>query len=193
MVEVKQWIDPDHQTHMMDTSDGTGAIDGVKSKQKLVEDTWAHVWGRLKDFGNKRHVGAHVIRPVADKMEIQYHLLEATYAHLYFSRGPLDQIKQEGGAGAGGGNDHYMQNGGGGGDQGTMVNGKPWPPVSHNARRIYRVMSDAPQMGEGLHVQNIAALAGMNVADVMKAGDEMLSHSMIFTTVDDNTWAVLEF
>ena len=67
------------------------------------------------------------------------------------------------------------------------------PNVSMNARNVYRVLRDSPQNNEGLHVQNIASLASMNVNEVLKAGDELLSHSMIFTTVDDNTWALLEF
>lgn len=154
------------------------------SKPKLVENEWARVWGRLKAFNNKRHVGAHVIRPVADKMEITYHLLEATYVHLYFVKGPLDQIKAEGGDAGGVG---Y----GGGGDTGTI--GRPIPNVSQAAKRVYQTLKDSPQNNEGLHVQNIAASVGMNVPDVKKAGDELLSHSMIFTTVDDDTWAVLDY
>ena len=67
------------------------------------------------------------------------------------------------------------------------------PNVSMNARNVYRVLRDSPQNNEGLHVQSIASSTSMNVNDVLKAGDELLSHSMIFTTVDDNTWALLEF
>ena len=119
-------------------------------------------------------------------MEITYHLLEATYVHLYFIRGPLDQIKAEGG----GANDGVSY--GGGGDAG-MNNGGQMPNVSVAAKRVYQTLKNSPQNNEGLHVQNIAALVGMNVPDVRKAGDELLSHSMIFTTVDDDTWAVLEF
>ena len=168
--------------------------EGIKpTKPKLTEDEWAHVWGRLKAFSNKRHVGAHVIRPIVDKMDIQHHLLEATLVHLYFSRGPIDQIKQENGG------DHAMQNGlgDGGANAGSggarLVNGDPMPNVSASAKRIYQVLRDSPQNNEGLHAHNIAAQLGMNVADVTKAGDEMLSNGMIFTTVDENTWAVLEF
>lgn len=181
-IEVKQWIDAD--TSMDTTSDSTIA------KPKLIENEWARVWGRLKAFNNKRHVGAHVIRPIADKMDITYHLLEATYVHLYFVKGPLDQIKAEGG-GADGNAGGVGYGGGGGGD--VEMNGGQMPNVGVAARRVYQTLKDSPQNNEGLHVQNIAAMVGMNVPDVRKAGDELLSHSMIFTTVDDDTWAVLEF
>ena len=119
-------------------------------------------------------------------MDITYHLLEATYVHLYFTKGSLETIKQENGATSGNQQDGY----GGGAD--TSANGR-MPSVSNNAKRVYQVLKESPQNNEGLHVQNIAALASMNVNEVLKAGDELLSHSMIFTTVDDNTWALLEF
>ncbi len=158
-------------------------VDGATtSKPKLVENEWARVWGRLKAFNNKRHVGAHVIRPIADKMEIQYHLLEATYVHLYFTKGDLSTIKQE---------TNGAQEKVGGGE--TLANGNQMPSISTNAKRVYQTLKSSPQNNEGLHVQNIASISNMNVPDVLKAGDELLSHSMIFTTVDDSTWALLEF
>ena len=166
----------------MDVGD-TGTT-GV-SKSKLIENEWARVWGRLKQFNNKRHVGAHVIRPITDKMEIQYHLLESTAIHLYFARGPLDQIKQENGGANG---DTNMQDGGG-----AMTNGQMLPHLSGAAKQVFQTLKSSPQNNEGLHVQNIAANAKMNVAEVRKAGDELMSHSLIFTTVDDDTWALLEF
>ena len=180
-VEVKLWVDAD-ESNSMDTSEGT------VSKPKLVENEWARVWGRLKAFNNRRHVGAHVIRPITDKMDITYHLLEATYVHLYFTKGSLDSIKQESGTANG---NQEVGYGGGGAD--TSMDGRSMPNVSQNARTVYKVLRDSPQNNEGLHVQNIASRASMNVNEVLKAGDELLSHSMIFTTVDDNTWALLEF
>ena len=162
------------------------------SKSKLIENEWARVWGRLKAFNNKRHVGAHVIRPVADKMEITYHLLESTFVHLYFTKGDLNAIKQENGAEDLKGAQIQAGYGGAGGGADDM-GAKSLPNVSVNAKRVYQTLRSSPQNNEGLHVQNIASNANMNMADVLKAGDELLSHSMIFTTVDDSTWALLEF
>ena len=183
-IEVKQWIDSDAATSM--DVDGTTA-----SKPKLVENEWAHVWGRLKSFNNKRHVGAHVIRPIVDKMEIQYHLLEATYVHLYFTKGDLAAIKQEASGGANGNQDQGGY--GGAGSGAASMNNAALPHVSMNARRVYETLRNSPQNNEGLHIQHLASTMGMNLADIRKAGDELLSHSMIFTTVDDDTWALLEF
>ena len=181
-VEVKQWVDADTQ-HTMD-------IDSGPTKPKIVENEWARVWGKLKAFNNKRHVGAHVIRPVTDKMEITYHLLEATYVHLYFTKGDLASMKQEAN-GAGGG--VYGQDQSGGYADEASTNDARVRAVSPNARKVYHTLKGTPQSNEGLHVQNIAANSGLQVADVLKAGEELLSHSMIFTTVDDNTWALLEY
>lgn len=183
-VEVKQWIDADAAS---DISDPTSA-----SKPKLEVNEWARVWGRLKAFNDRRHVGAHVIRPIENKMDISYHLLEATYVHLYFSRGGPEQFSNTGAQVKTEGGQQGMQDGGyGAGEMG--MNGKMMPNVSANARRVYSTLKNSPQSNEGLHVQNIAASLGLPVAEVMKAGDDLLQHSLIFTTVDDNTWAILEF
>ena len=155
------------------------------SNPKFEVDEWVRAWGRVNQLNNKRHVGAHVIRPIKDKMEIQYHLLESTAVHLYFARGPIDQIKQENGGADG---DISMQDGGG-----TTTNGQMLPHLSGAAKQVYQTLKSSPKNNERLHVQNIAANAKMNVAEVRKAGDELMSHSLIFTTVDDDTWALLEF
>ncbi|KAL8672777.1 MAG: hypothetical protein Q9168_002771 [Polycauliona sp. 1 TL-2023] len=187
-VEVKQWIDS--EASAMDLGGGAG---GAPKSNGLVEDGWAHVWGRLKAFNNRRHVGAHVIRPVADKMEITYHLLEATYVHLYYTRGPLEP---SGGAGGGKGGQTDEQyggdGGGGGGGEMGMGGGRGIPNVSQNARRVLQCLKETPQNNEGLNVQHVAASLRMPLTEVTKAGDELLTQSLIFTTVDDTTWAILD-
>lgn len=179
-MEVKQWIDTDSSTSIEE---------GGGHKSKLVENDWARAWGRVKAFGGRRHVGAHVIRPITDKNEITYHLLEATYVHLYFTRGPppSESVAQAGDGLAMEGDSTPGLNGQ------TMIGGQAMPNMSQVARRVFQAIKSTPQNNEGLHVQNIAATIGMNVNDVMKAGDELLSHSLIYTTVDDLTWAALDF
>ncbi|CAL8578446.1 Replication factor A protein 2 [Xanthoria parietina] len=185
-VEVKQWIDS--EASAMDLGAGGGGGGGKNNSSGLVEDEWARVWGRLKAFNNRRHVGAHVIRPVADKMEITHHLLEATYVHLYCTRGPLEP---SGGKGANGGGQMNGQYGGDGDEMG-MGGARGMPSVSPNARRVLQCLKETPQNNEGLNVQHVAASLRMPLTEVMKAGDELLTQSLIFTTVDDSTWAVLD-
>ncbi|GME50942.1 Nucleic acid binding OB-fold tRNA/helicase-type [Neofusicoccum parvum] len=171
--EVKQWIDSD-APNPLEPADG--------SKPTLVENAYARVWGKLKSYGNKRHIIAHTIRPITDYNEISYHLLESTVVHLHFTRGP---VSSEGKPTANGGS---QQQGGFGGnaDGGVAVH------MSASARKVYHTLQTAPQGNEGLHMQEIASRTGMDMADVAKAGDELLTEGKIYTTVDDTTWALLD-
>ncbi|KAF1996879.1 replication protein A, subunit RPA32 [Amniculicola lignicola CBS 123094] len=168
-MEVKLWVD----------SDNENAQDA--NKAKLVENTYCRVWGKLKSFQNKKHVGATVIRPVEDMNEISYHLLEATVVHLYFTRGPPGG--QADTAAHGG---QVPQITGGEYSGGQMVG------YSKVAQKVFEYMRQAPQSNEGLHQHDIAANIGCEITDVAKAGDDLLAGGLIYTTVDDQTWAVLE-
>jgi replication factor A2 len=174
-VEVKQWIDSDTST-----SDPEGQED--MNKAKLVENAYCRVWGRLKAFNNKRHVGAHVIRPITDYNEINYHLLEATAVHLFFTSGPpTSKDGQQNGGKANsvaGGNEMVSR---------SMAN------ITPLARRLYNALKETPQSNEGLHVQMLALQLQAGVNDIHKAAEELIGIGWIFTTVDDNTWAILEF
>ena len=155
------------------------------SKLKLVENAYCRVWGRLKAFNNKRHVGAHVIRPITDYNEINYHLLEATAVHLFFTRGPPPSATD--------GQNGTRTPNGAAAVQDTIMNGRQMPQMSPLARRLYNALKETPQSNEGLHVQMLSSQLGAGVNDVYKAAEELIGTGLIFTTVDDNTWAILEF
>lgn len=177
IVEVKQWIDSDA---------GSDKMDVESSKPRLAEDGYCRVWGRLKAFNNKRHIGAHIIRPITDYNEINYHLLEATAVHLFFTRGPPPTGQpngQKNGAADGVGASRQEI---AGATDGAL------PNVSPLARRVFTTLKNSAQSNEGLHVQMIASQMGMPVSEVYKGAEELLAIGVIFTTVDDNTWAVLE-
>ena len=74
---------------------------------------------------------------------------------------------------------------------GPMFNGKALPNISLAARRVLQALDSSLQMNEGLHAQNIAAQTGMQLAEVMRAGEELQNHSLIYSTVDEDTWAAL--
>ncbi|PNY23752.1 Replication factor A protein 2 [Tolypocladium capitatum] len=179
-VEVKKWIDADKQ----DDADPGFEL-----------DSHVRVWGRLKSFSNKRHVGAHVIRPVADFNEVNYHLLEATYVHLFLTRGPPggrdgagangDSMFVDGGAGAGYGNET------GGGNAGQMPS--KLSTCSATAKKMFNFMNNTPGGNEGIHLNVVTGSTGMGVRDVLTAADELLGQGLIYTTVDDETWAILEY
>jgi len=121
---------------------------------------------------------------VTDYNEINYHLLEATAVHLHFTKGLLDSLKAQsnGANGSNGG----QQGSGGGGDERIPA------MTSASARKVYQCIANTPQTNEGLHMQDIAKRTGLEVSEVLKAGDELQSNGLIYTTVDDHTWAILE-
>ncbi|CAO2650426.1 Nn.00g017180.m01.CDS01 [Neocucurbitaria sp. VM-36] len=169
-VEVKQWVDSD-------TVEQTNS-----TRAKLVEGAYCRAWGKLKAFGDRRSVGAQIVRPVEDMNEVSYHLLEATAVHLFFTRGP------PGGANATTNGEAGQQQAVGGGSYGGFdLSG--YSPV---AKRVFQHLRESPQSNEGTHQHEIAAKLGIDTADVSKAGDDLLAGGMIYTTVDDQTWAILE-
>lgn len=173
-MEVKQWVDSD----AVDTNNPT--------KAKLVEGAYCRAWGKLKDFHERRSVGAQVVRPVEDMNEISYHLLEATAVHLQLTRGALPGANTGGGAAATNGAGQQQAAAGG------YSGGYDLSSYMAVSRRVFQYLREAPQTNEGLHQHEIAAKLGVDSADVAKAGDELLSGGLIYTTVDDQTWAILE-
>ncbi|KAL7627489.1 Replication factor A protein 2 [Parahypoxylon ruwenzoriense] len=180
IVEVKQWLDPDKQ----DEASGSSSV--------FREEQYVRVWGRLKSFGNKRHVGAHVIKPVIDFNEVNCHLLEATYVHLFFTRGGAPGAGAGAGAGGAGGEDSLFVNESYGGDS-AAYDAARLRTVSPGARKMYSYLNSHGDGGDnGVNMHVIARDVGMTIQDVMAAAEELLSGGNIFTTVDDETFAVLQ-
>jgi len=162
VVEVKVWIDPEADT---------------SHKAPIVENSYVRAWGRLKAFGQKRHLGAHFIRPLQDMNEVNYHLLEATAVHLYFTKGPPGGDKangQAGGGAIGGGADSHLP-----------------PGLSDAARKMYKVLRDTPGGNEGIHTHDIMTRTNLEMVDIQNAGQELLENGVAYNTLDDDTWSVM--
>ena len=173
MIDVKQWVDSD-----------AGEDD---EKYIPKEGDYVHVYGKLKEFNSKRHFHPQAIRAVTDFNEISYHLLNATAVHLYFTRGPPGKedgaVKSEG--------QGLFVDGNGGAANGQP--GKHLPPgMSPMAKKVYEFLRNSPQNNEGLHVHAIARELNVPSNEVFKSGDELILQGLIYTTIDDETWAVLE-
>ncbi|GAP86369.1 putative replication factor A2 [Rosellinia necatrix] len=182
VVEVKQWLDADRA--------GDAGAGGGGALPTFDVGAYVRVWGRLKSFSNKRHIGAHVIKPVRDFNEVNYHLLEATYVHLFFTRGPLKPSSVPGGVGAGVG----IGVGAGGHSDSMFVDdgGAGYRGSSSKAKTMYNYLQRSGNPTEGIHMQVIARATGMTVQDIMVAAEELLSHGTIYTTMDDETYAILD-
>ncbi|KAE8393364.1 replication factor A protein 2 [Aspergillus alliaceus] len=182
-IEVKQWVDSS-TADTMDTDDGKAGA----GKSQVMNNGYAKVFGKLKTFGNKRFVGSHCVRPLTDINELHCHMLEAVAVHLFFTRGPLGGSGGAGAAASGvGGADAAM----GGVDDYSASKGLP--AMSSVARKVYNLLKTEPQSNEGLHAQLIAAKLSLPMPDVARAGDELLTAGVIFSTVDEQTWAILEY
>ena len=182
IIDVKRWLDADK-------------IDDDALNRLLVPDTYVRVWGRLLTFNGKKHVGAHCMRVVEDFNEVNYHMLEATYVHLSLTR--AGQVKNEGGgdgdgmfvdggygAGAGSGADT--------GGYGSVVSSK-LSGCSSNAHKVFNFLANFPAAGnDGVHANLAASSIGMPMRDVLGAGEELLQNGLIYVTLDDETWAVLD-
>ncbi|KOS39282.1 hypothetical protein ACN38_g9878 [Penicillium nordicum] len=182
-VEVKKWIDSATADNM-DTDDGKAPGDG---KTEVQLNGFARVFGSIKSFANKRYIGAHSVRPLLNVNELHTHLLEATAVHLFFTRGP------PGGAGAAvgnaGGADAVM----GGADDYSGGQNKALASMSLVAKKIYNLLKTEPQDDTGLHMQVIASKLNMPATEVARAGEELLGAGVIFSTMDEQTWAILEY
>ncbi|KAK0629727.1 hypothetical protein B0T17DRAFT_506250 [Bombardia bombarda] len=182
LMDVKKWVDAEKSD------------DDNNADPKFAPGTYVRVWGRLKSFNGKKHVGAHFIRAIDDFNEVNYHLLEATYSHLYFTKGVPQQQANGGDAG---GDSMFVDNGYAGTNAaaaGTSGAGnEKLAGCTRNARVMYDFINNSPGGNEGLHLNQIASGTGLSVRDVLSAADELLGNGVVYTTIDDETWAILDY
>ncbi|KAL4806773.1 hypothetical protein BDV18DRAFT_138187 [Aspergillus unguis] len=179
-IEAKQWVTPSDE---MDTTDDLGK-EG-KERNGVEINGYAKVFGRLKAFlGDRKAISTHCVRPLTDINELHFHFIEAAAVHLFHTRGAPGGAKGASGAG-----DTAM----GGLDSAGGAAGGALAGMSPAARRVYNLLKTEPQTNEGLHSQLIAAKLGLPPSDVMRAGEELINAGVIFSTVDEQTWVVLEY
>ena len=77
-------------------------------------------------------------------------------------------------------------------NNGAGATNKSLPKLLPVSKRVFSFLQSAPQNNEGLNIHHISSQLGLPISDVFKAGDELLGIGLIYTTVDDETWAVLE-
>lgn len=195
-IDVKKWVDAERAAE-----DGVGA-DG----QQFAEDQYVRVWGRLKSFNGKKHVGAHFIRAVEDFNEVNYHLVEAAYVHLYITKGP--PVPGQQGQGPADGQQKQQQQqqhgesmfvddgyggGGGAGGDGEETPQQKLARAGPSAKRVFAYLNNTPGGNEGVSAHMIANGIGLSTREVFNATDELNQLGLVYTTVDDETFAILEY
>lgn len=63
--------------------------------------------------------------------------------------------------------------------------------ASARARKMYQYLNQA-KSNEGTNIHIIARDTGMTVQDAMTAAEELLGNGKVYTTLDDETFALLE-
>ncbi|KAI5296086.1 replication factor A protein 2 [Ascosphaera acerosa] len=196
-MEVRLWLNSETVDDAMDDAydvlgggagGGAGAAAAAAVKRPFADiqpNGYVKGFGRINSYGNRITITATTLRPVKDINEYHLHFLEATAVHLYFTRGPPpSKLRQQAQHGAKGGADGELSGS-------TTAAGQALPPMSPAARKVYTLLSNSPDTNEGLHVQTIAASLSMPLTEVCKACDELTSGSLIFSTIDEETFAVL--
>ena len=178
-IEGRYWNDTERPTH--DESGNPTSQD----PDTVSTGDWARVLGQIKIVSNKRFISIQNIKKITDKNEINYHLLEATYVYLYLTKGPSESLQSNGDAGAMQG----LQTGYG--QASANAANDNLKNVSVVARRVYqRLQQD--QSHEGVHLDLVARELNLDYAQVKRAAEELYNESKAFTTVDDDTYAVLQ-
>ncbi|KAK5660298.1 hypothetical protein OQA88_12838 [Cercophora sp. LCS_1] len=175
VTDVKKWIDQDK---------------AGDNNAKFALDTYVRCFGRITQIGEKRHINAHAIRAIEDFNEVNYHLLEAAYTSLFWTKGGVAGVAGAGGAGADadGGDGMFVD----GGDGGNFGNNK-LKACSKKAQTMYNYLVHTPGGNEGIHLNTVTTGTGLSANEVLQAADELLSQGLVYTTMDDETWAILDY
>ncbi|KAJ5083370.1 Nucleic acid-binding OB-fold [Penicillium angulare] len=173
-VEVKKWVDS-ATADTMDMDDPNG----------IHTKGYVRVLGAIKSFGNRRYIGAHSIRPVTEINEFLCSMLDAAAVHLFFTRGPSGD--GAGVAASASGFSAMTDYGGPEAHNRALHNMSPF------AKDIYQLLRTEPQDDTGLHMQTIGTKLGIPNMDVARAGEELLNAGVIFSTLDESTWAILDY
>lgn len=172
LIGVKRWIDPAK----------------AETMPRFAPDTYVRVFGHIQTFEGKRNVTANFMRAIEDFNEVNYHLLEATYVHLNLTKGTAAAGGDQGGDSMDtSGDGLFVDNRGAGGDAALQ---QKLGPCSRNARAVYMYLSKHDS--EGAHLHQVAAGTKLPAGDIVAATDELLGHGLVYTTNDDETWAIME-
>ncbi|TPX33905.1 hypothetical protein SmJEL517_g03291 [Synchytrium microbalum] len=205
----------------LDDADNTDA--NAQKRGQVSEGQDVKVFGSVgKPYASKNNATAqdktmtvYAIRPIGNPDEITLHNLEAQYAHLYYTKGPLhgpNNNMQSGYGGGFNGQQGYGNQAGGYGNYGMpnqqqqglnnqYTNQGGGPPrtnydngLSAVQNKIMDVCRSSPPGGSGT---NIAVIVGnlrshCNEAQVKADIDYLVAEGFLFSTIDDEHYNVCD-
>jgi replication factor A2 len=149
----------------------------------MPENIYVKVHGRIQLNSGKRYVVTTFVRPIEDHNEIATHLLDATYVHLQLTRGA-----PKAGGNKGGDDDKMdMEPSGFGASSDAKLRS-----VGAPARKVWHFIAKAPQGSDGVSLYEIAQGLSIEINEAQKATEELTSEALVYTTRDDETFAVLD-
>ncbi|KAI5307328.1 ATP-dependent RNA helicase dbp10, partial [Ascosphaera pollenicola] len=177
----------ENEVRVWKNSDNLDVVDAFEEDANDHKQPYSDIElnGYVKGFGkiNALTTSTTSPRPLSGPSRV---LTKATAVHLYFTRGPPPSKQQQQQQQAGVKSEFGAQNGSGDYSNGAA---RALPPMSASARRVYQLLSNSPETNEGVHIQNMSSTLGMPVDEVFRACDELTSGSLIYSTIDEETFA----
>jgi len=165
-VEARQWLESTASEH----------VEEISIKQGAIVNEWVRVLGTIKNFANKRHFAAMVIRPVTDPHEIYFSLLEALQVHMHYIRGPPAGSTTTANA------TQYAP--GGSAPKSAADQFAHLPPMD---RKIIAFILNSAPGEDGIHVTHLTRGLGPNVnaEEVSNALERLTESGHIYNTSDE--------
>ncbi|KAG0098224.1 replication factor A protein 2 [Podila epicladia] len=179
--------------HTFQIEDGTGTIDAKRfpsddedpaETSAIDVGTYVRVVGVLKQFGTKFVVNTYAIRPIENKDELTYHLLEVIYVHVSSTKSKPSGFNGDMNMNMGmstsssGQYNTYGTHHGSGASSGNILENKILEAIRNNPRRL-----------QSVHRDEIIRAVAPTPADrqaVSETLEQMIKDGFLYTGEDEN-------
>ena len=193
--EVKFWLD-NTESGGADQENQGGLEDphGPSSRSEWREGTYVKIFGHLRVFQGKKHIVAFTVRPIQDKNELTFHMLDCVYTHLYTlnkSQGAVQVTGQKRVMGPMDTNTYqqpapqqntYQQAAGFG--TGGLSGMTPVQQAAFDAFHDFNVMNQDQGLSFASLKQNLGGR--FTEGQLRQAVEDLQNDGHIYTTIDDN-------
>lgn len=172
--EARQWVDQESEMN-------------PQTWGGIEENAYVRITGGLKSFNSKRYINTSHIRPITDKDEIFFHLLECITTTLILERGPPGSTGSRPAASAP--RDVTMTDASAySAPSTTTTNNTQYAHLPALQQKIIAYMQNEPASAEGIHVWAIARAvgSGSDAVGISGALDRLMDEGIVYTTSDDS-------